>query len=315
MAPLCLYNRSVYVQQHGIVTCFNNADIWAIMSKIEHSISEKISKYGIPLKEWDVQINFGIKTGFNDAFIITEEQRRQILQADEKSEEIIRPILRGRDVKRYEYTDAGLFLLFIPWHFPLHTNPNIVGASKEAEKEFEAQYPAVYKHLLQYKDKLSARNKAETGIRYEWYALQRWGANYWDDFNKQKIVWARLSRISKHDFYDFPRFAIVPKGFVTLDSLCFFTGDRLHDLVSFLNSRYAAYYFFNTVAILDNGGMQMRQQYVENIPLPDIQISEDLSEAEIDELIFEAFHFTCEETSYIKSFLEKKKKEIEDSRS
>jgi len=135
-----------------------------------------------------------------------------------------------------------------------------------------------------------------------------------DDFNKQKIVWARLSRISKHDFYDFPRFAVVPEGFVTLDSLCFFTGDRLNDLVALLNSQYAAYYFFNTVAILDNGGMQMRQQYVENIPLPNICLSENLSEADIDKLIFEAFHFTSKEIDYVKSFLEMKKKEIEDSR-
>ena len=278
------------------------------MSKIEHSISEKISKYGVPLKEWNVQITFGVKTGFNDAFIITEEQKRQLIRADEKSEEIIRPILRGRDIGRFRSMYADLHMICT---FP----------SKNYDID---DYPSIKKHLLSFGierleqtgathvvngEKIKSRKKTNN----KWFETQD-SISYWDDFNKQKIVWARLSRISKHDFYDFPRFAIVPEGFVTLDSLCFFTGERLNDLVSFLNSRYAAYYFFNTVAILDNGGMQMRQQYVENIPLPNIQISQGASETEIDELIFEAFHFTKEETTYIKSFLEMKKKEIEESR-
>lgn len=94
--------------------------------------------------------------------------------------EIISPILRGRDIKRYGYNWAGLYLIWIPWHFPLHLDSSIQGVSEKAEIAFKLQYPSVYQHLLQYKDKLSARNKAETGIRYEWYALQRWGANYWD---------------------------------------------------------------------------------------------------------------------------------------
>ena len=76
--------------------------------------------------------------------------------------------------------------MFIPWHFPLQSDPTIKGASQEAETAFKAQYSAVYNHLLQYKTALENRNQAETGIRYEWYALQRWGANYWEDFSKQK---------------------------------------------------------------------------------------------------------------------------------
>lgn len=86
--------------------------------------------------------------------------------------------MRGRDIKRYSYEFADLYLLYIPWHFPLHKNSNISGSSLEAEEAFENQYPAIYRHLLKFKKQLSNRNKAETGIRYEWYALQRWGANY-----------------------------------------------------------------------------------------------------------------------------------------
>jgi hypothetical protein len=67
--------------------------------------------------------------------------------------------LRGRDIKRYGYKFADLYLLFIPWHFPLQNDTTIQGASEKAEQTFENQYPAVYNHLLKYKKYLSARNK------------------------------------------------------------------------------------------------------------------------------------------------------------
>lgn len=163
------------------------------MSPIEQSIKAKIEKIGTPLKDWDINIYRGVLTGFNDAFIISEEKRDEILAnckneiERKKTAELIRPILRGRDIKRFSYTWADLWLIYIPWHFPLQFDQTIQGASKKAEDEFKKQYPSVYTHLLNYKKELSARNKAETGIRYEWYAMQRWGSNYWDDFNKPKI--------------------------------------------------------------------------------------------------------------------------------
>lgn len=79
---------------------------------------------------------------------------------------------------------SDLWLLFVPWHFPLHEDHLIEGASVIAEKEFKQQYPAIYEHLLKFKSKLSARNQAETGIRYEWYALQCLG--YAADRNRLK---------------------------------------------------------------------------------------------------------------------------------
>lgn len=82
-----------------------------------------------------------------------------------------------------------MWLIYIPWHFPLQFDESITGASEKAETAFQEQYPAVYQHMLEYKEPLSKRNKAETGIRYEWYAMQRWGAKYWEDFFKPKVMW------------------------------------------------------------------------------------------------------------------------------
>jgi hypothetical protein len=126
---------------------------------------------------------------------------------------------------------------------------------------------------------------------------------YLDDFSQPKIVWARLMRLTKSDIDNFPRFSVVDSEIFTVDSLCFFTGENLHNLCMCLNSTYAAYYFFRNIAILDNGGLQMRQQYVEDIPLPPTLCN---SEQEI----FDAFGFTSAEVSFIKTFIDQKKNEI-----
>ena len=96
---------------------FSTSDSWVILSPIEQSIKRKIEAVGTPLKDWDIQINYGIKTGCNDAFIIDTAKREEILtncQTEEerkRTDELIRPILRGRDIKRYSYEWAELWLI------------------------------------------------------------------------------------------------------------------------------------------------------------------------------------------------------------
>ena len=111
-------------------------------------------------------------------------------------------------------------------------------------------------------------------------------------------------RMTRRDIDAYPRFCTVPEGFFTVDSLCFFSGCFLDYLISVLNSDYAAYYFFNNVATLDNGGFQMRQQYVESIPIPPYHENVDP---------FTAFKFSQEERDYIIQYIERRKKEILDS--
>ena len=184
----CLENRSDSngLENTTVNIKFPHNASWVILSPIEQRIKEKIEKVGVPLKDWeDIRINYGIKTGCNEAFIIDKAKKDELIRQSPNSVDIIRPILRGKDIKKYGYNFAELYLLFIPWHFPLHNNKDIVGASQEAEKAFQQEYPAIYNHLLQYKTQLSNRNKAETGIRYEWYALQRFGSNYMEVYFKR----------------------------------------------------------------------------------------------------------------------------------
>jgi len=273
-----------------------------ILSDIEQRIKAKIEAIGTPLKDWDIQINYGIKTGFNDAFVIDGKKRTELIAQDPKSEEIIRPILRGRDIKRYGYEFADLYLLFIPWHFPFHLlKPEIKGASQEAEEAFKNQYPAIYNHLLQYKTELSNRNKSETGIRYEWYALQRWGANYWEDFSKQKIIWKIIGNELA--------FCIENGNFMINNACYLLTGNHLEYIVAFLNSKPIKWFSLQTnMNKTGVGDMQVGAQNISlfPIPIPKTQYEQEIVNLlkisdyqKVEKLINEIYQLSEEEIIFI----------------
>ena len=148
---------SLFVQQHATPSAFTSAP-WVILTPIEQRIKEKIEAVGTPLKDWDIQINYGIKTGYNEAFIISTEKRDEILancQTEEERQrtaELIRPILRGRDIKRYGYENNGLYLI--------NTHNGVKGKIPRIDIN---DYPAVKAHLDLYWDKISVRaDKGET---------------------------------------------------------------------------------------------------------------------------------------------------------
>ena len=290
-------NLSVFVQQQGTFCDFSGGDSWVILSPIEQSIKRKIEAVGTPLKDWDIQINYGIKTGYNDAFIISTEKRNEILanckteEERRKTEELIRPILRGRDIKRYGYEWANLWLIWVPWHFPLHLDNSIQGASVKAEKAFETQYPAVYNHLLKYKTQLSARNKAETGIRYEWYALQRWGANYWEEFSKPKIIYNDIAQTLS--------FALSKDG-EFLNNTAYFFGSYDISLLSYLqavlNSDLIDWYYRTISVQLGEKAVRMFSIYVLKIPIPKKIVKIDNEDA-----IYKIYGLNDQEVNFLKT--------------
>lgn len=113
-------------------------------------------------------------------------------------------------------------------------------------------------------------------------------------------------RLSQSEINAFPRFCVAPTGVFVVDSLCFFTGNDIESICAELNSEYATWYFFNSVATLDNGGFQMRQQYIDNIPLPRICESYE----DIDNAIYNTFGFNMNEILYIREAIAKRKSEI-----
>ena len=204
------------MQQTGTECEFSNSDSWVILSPIEQSIKRKIESVGTPLKDWDINIYRGVLTGYNEAFIISTEKRDEILancQSDDerkRTEELIRPILRGRDIKRYGYNWAGQWLIAT---FP----------SRHYDIE---KYPAVKNYLLSFGierleqtgkehnvngEKIKARKKTNN----KWFETQD-SISYWEDFSKPKIIWKRIGSIL--------RFSYDNMEHLGLDSTCFATG-------------------------------------------------------------------------------------------
>lgn len=264
----CAYNIGLYKDFAEFSQNSLSKESFTFSDENTSALKAKIERIGTPLKEWQgLNIYRGILTGYNEAFIITTEKRNEILanckdEAEkERTAKLIRKMLRGRDIKRYSYEWAGLWVIFIPWHFPNVEKPKTM---LENEQDLKEQYLSLYKHLLSHKERLSKRNKEETGIRYEWYCLQRWGANYYQEFEREKIGWQRITQE--------PSF-ILEKEYILLDSMAFMVANSKNELkylLGFLNSNLIFYYFKNIGHLYSDKGFLLSNQYVEKFPIPKI---------------------------------------------
>ena len=290
---------SLFVQQNHSCCDFSSNESWIILSAIEQSIKRKIEAVGIPLKEWNIKINYGIKTGFNDAFIVSTEKREEILSncidedERERTAEIIRPILRGRDIKRYGYNWADLWLI--------NTHNGVKGAIPRIDVN---DYPAIKQHLDYYWDSIAVRaDKGDTP-----YNLRN--CAYLEDFNRPKIIWKRIGSILRFSYDD--------KGCVGLDSTCFATGADIEYLCCILNSKMG-HYLLKDAPKTGTGDLLISVQAVEpiRVPTPSVGISNSLQNKlnslisvysdtmikEIDDIVYSLYHLSPEEICYIDSLL------------
>ena len=120
-----------------------------------------------------------------------------------RTNNIIKKAFRSRDIRKYNYIGPEQWLLFIPWHFPLPFDEAEEMEPKkaiiESEKKMQSDYPSLYRYLCGHREDLAGRNQDETGIRYEWYALQRWGAKYYKEFDEEKLIYIHTAK--NHEFY------------------------------------------------------------------------------------------------------------------
>jgi len=240
-------------------------------------IKEKINGKGKQLKDWDINIKYGIKTGYNTAFIIDSETKEYLCKKDKNNSEVIKPILRGKDIERYNYEWAGKYIIFLPWHFPLHDNANISGASKTAEKAFKEKYPVLYSWMVQHKEKLRARNSAEVGFRYEWYALQRCAATYYKDFAKEKIIYKDIAQNLT--------FALEDGTHYLANTAYFLQSSNNKVLLAILNSKLIDWYYRSISAQLGERGIRHFSIYIEQLPIVEVPIKQQKMLIELVEAI------------------------------
>jgi Eco57I restriction-modification methylase/TaqI-like C-terminal specificity domain len=275
-----------------------SAESFTFANPKELRIKKRIEEIGTPLKEWGVKIYRGILTGFNEAFIIDSAKRDELVVKDPKSAEIIKPILRGRDIKRYGYEWTGLWLVYIPWHFP-NNNTNAYSDFAYNEKCFEEQYSAIYYHLLSHKEKLSARNQEETGKRYEWYAMQRFGSDYWQEFEKEKIMYPNMTA--------FRPFLYDTSGFFSNDKSFIISGvsSTLKYLIALLNSWLFDFAFKDRFPELLGGTRELRKVFFELLPIPKIPESDQKPfETLVDYIIFAKANALETEVKFFESVID-----------
>ena len=194
------------------------------------------------MKEWDIEINYGIKTGFNDAFIIDNHVRDELIEKDSRSAEIIRPILRGRDVKRYSYDFAD------KWIIATHNGNKGKGIPRINIDD----YPAIKEYLDQYFEKLAKRaDKGDTP-----YNLRN--CVYMDDFSKQKIVWGNLCLSAQYAMVEAGMYINAPSPFIATDD---------YYLLAALNSKIADWYVRNLGVTRNGGYFEYKAMFVEQIPI------------------------------------------------
>lgn len=250
---------------------------WSLADSKTQALLNKIRAKGVPLGDYvGGKIYYGIKTGLNEAFVIDSQTREKLIAEDPKSAEIIKPFLAGRDVKRYQQPKVDRYLLYIPWHFPINSDPHITGASEKAEVEFKRQYPAIYNYLLSFKRLLENRNKAETGIRYEWYALQRFGSEYKEEFEKPKIIVPAIVRTASYG-YD-------KLGIYSNDKTTIIPTEDLY-LMGILSSKVADIVIHLISSTKQGGYFEYKPMYLQQIPIHTIDFSDPQAVALHDRMV------------------------------
>ena len=265
-----------------------SSDIWAIANTKEQNIKEKIEKMGTPLKEWNIKINYGIKTGFNEAFIIDETKKDELIKKDPKSAEIIKPLLRGKDIRKYKINFAKLYLI------NSHNNPPV-----DIEK-----YPAIKEHLDSHYQQLEKRrDKGKTP-----YNLR--SCAYLDSFEKDKIIYPEIASNPNSFEYDVNEYFLDKTAF-------FIEGKSLKYIISILNSKALLYYMKQSIRQVGQG-YQLSKIFVENFPIHKIDeekqkpfielvdkilaLKKDTKELEdkIDEMVYNLYDLNEDEIETIK---------------
>ncbi len=246
--------RSLPMKQNALST---ESFIFANASFLD--LRDKMESVGTPLKDWDIQINYGIKTGANEAFIITTEKREEILNACKTQEErkrteaLIKPILRGKDIKRYSYEWAGEWV--INTHNGYTSNLKFKIPPIDIEK-----YPATKAHLNSHYDTIATRSdQGDTP-----YHLRN--CAYLEDFEKEKIVYPETSQ-GAYFIYENSGIFLEKTAFMIVSDAY-----NLKLLTALLNSKLITFYFKNFCGgcILGKSGYQYNKHALEKIPIPKI---------------------------------------------
>ena len=283
---------------------------WTLTSSEVLRLLKRLENMGTPLGEYvDGRLYRGVITGCNDAFIIDGSIRQRLITEDERSIELIKPVLRGRNLRKWKETSANEYLIAIASSMNREWPWSDVRNSSEAERIFKRTYPAIYRHLNGYRERLITRD--DQGMFY--WELR--SCAYYTEFEKPKIIYPDVAR-KLRACYD-------TRKAVGLNSTYFIPTDDL-SLLAILNSQLFDWYARHKFQSLNDpwagGGLRFFAQYMERVPIVDMTSAQkaELSrlvkqiladpqsdgvreiESEIDRLVYQLYGLTDAEIELIK---------------
>ncbi|MCF8378614.1 MAG: Eco57I restriction-modification methylase domain-containing protein [Bacteroidales bacterium] len=290
-----------YIAQNAILypNKFLNTKAWSFENPEYLSIVKKIELKGKPLKEWGININRGVLTGYNEAFIIDEVLKDQLIEDDSNSAEIIKPLLRGRDIQKYKADKNTKWL---------------IGTFPSLKLKIE-EFPSIKTYLQTFGKRLE--QSGEIGSRkktaHNWFETQD-NIAFWADFKKPKLVWKRIGSVL--------RFSYDETGVYCLDSTCIATGEKVKFLSAVLNSKLCRTELFRIAPKTGTGDLIISVQAIEplHVPIPSkeqetqiLNIFEQILalkesnliadtesfEKEIDKFVYELYGLTEEEIKIV----------------
>jgi hypothetical protein len=295
-------NEVIYLQdtvdtiESDIEQIYFNDEQWVFASNKVLKLKNKITSNTVKLSKIDeIKINRGITTGSNSVFLVKNEFAENFIQQDKIYSEILKPVLKGAEIKRYVVKPNQFYILLTK------TGVNI------------ENYPLVYNYLVENKKELDNVYETKKGMK-KWYELRK--CSYYDSFEKEKLIWTRLSAINS--------FAISTNSEYSIDSTSFATGNNLKFYCSILNSKVIYFYFKLGSVIWGSDGIKWFGEYFDSIPIPIIDSKEQkvfidkvdqiLSlkkdnpeadttalEREIDFMVYELYGLTQEEIEIVEN--------------
>jgi hypothetical protein len=214
-------NLEEFVNQNNskIASKLLDEHIWLLEDPLKLKIKTKIELRSDKILDYsNIKIFRGITTGFNDAFIINKSTRNELIKKDTKNKSVIKTLLHGRDIKRWDYVYNGKFMLYIPWEFPIDN------------------YQEIKNYLLKFEGNLKKRPEVQSG-RIKWFALSRYASDYIEEFKKEKIIWGLIN--SNWAFsYDNEGYYLPSNAYMLTSE-----GIPIKYLITLLNSKVNRFYF------------------------------------------------------------------------
>jgi hypothetical protein len=246
-------------------------ETWVAYDKKEYKLIIRIEKQGIPLEKWSLSINYGIKTGFNEAFIIEDEDiKNKLIKEDKQSAKLLRPILRGEDIQPF---------------IPKFNNQWLIATFPALSIKIN-DYPAIKKYLNTFRTKLEPKPKDFEGKwegrkkgSYEWFETQD-SISYHEDFDKPKIIYPNMTNSLPFTYDE-------NEGYLCNDKAFILTGDHLKYLVAIFNSALFKFAFKERFPELLGDTREVRKVFFEKIPIkkPESSKQEKVFESLVDKIL------------------------------